>query len=296
MTQREPGHGRATWHPSPEALDGYLDSLLRDPDPVIGSHVNQCPSCTAIVDELRLVRGRLSAFSAFTPELPEHWDQLVRGAMDEARVTPGTAQGTAPQTGAGAATRRRHRGRRLLAAASIIGLGAIGVPALINLNQQGSSSTAGGPQFAGPDTAGQSQRETTTGQDATAAHLDPSGTSQPATASSLSSVAAQAAGVATIASGRHYTRATVASQLRAALSDAGAGSVTAAQASRPGSQLSGRAGSCPPATAARQPLMVDHARYDGRPAVVTITRSADGRRYDAIIQFPDCSLSVLHNL
>jgi len=292
----------STRHLSADTLADLQEGLLdADGEAAARRHLEACAACRADLAALTDLPGLLAAAGDAGP-VPQlvaaRLDRALAGAAAEGAADPGPATATRTVTPL-APDRGPVRGMRLLQAAAVVvlvlGAGALGVSALTHGgSNEDSASTAGGAADSAGSAAGRSEGP----EAATVAPITASGRDWTA-----STVRTDAADLLTGTLGQAYAlydrQAAKSAQPDGATPDPGA-SPPAAQ--RDLASAAGGADRLADPTALRacvanitdgdaslQPVAVDLARWQGKPAAVLVFPTADDpASLDVYVVAPDC--------
>jgi hypothetical protein len=274
-------------HLDPDVLADFREGLLgRRRSARIRAHLRTCPTCAALGKDLAQVSELLA--SAPAPRMPDHLVTRLENALAAEAAARTAKQGLAGQDpgaagaadGAGRRPRRRSwqlRPVTLGVAAAIAAILAVGGYGLANLHQGVTSSSAAGRN----------------------AHR-PAGTVEPNAGKGVTSgglAEPSAAGrLRVIDSGTDYLPGHLTSQAQAVLASHPINASMRPQAPLAAPDRTSQLPSCVRlVTGGLSPLLVDEARYQGRPATIIVLAPTAGRAGQVWVTGPTCS-ATSHNL
>jgi hypothetical protein len=302
-------------HVDSETLAAFREELLpRRKAGQVAAHLAHCEQCAGLDAQLADLPGLLARTSA--PPMPDALTARIEAALSaeaaaRSALNPagaategaGTAAGAAGAADAGAVPSQPgdaaggHRGPRarrawpgpgrsrlalrIAAAAAaivVIGGGGYGVSRLVSGGEAGQASTASGAAAAAPEVKhpaaspemGQAQPGTgSAGNKSRAASTNPP---QPAI----------------LSSGTNYRTGQLKTQVEAALAPAG-GTLPAPTPSHPVNGATALTSCLTRVAGDQRPLLVDMARYNGRPATIIVLTTASAKTRRVVVVGPGCS-------
>jgi hypothetical protein len=307
-------------HVDSETLAAFREELLpRRKAGQVAAHLAHCEQCAGLDAQLADLPGLLAHTSA--PPMPDALTARIEAALSaeaaaRSALTPagaateaaGTAVGAAGAADAGATPtqpgdaaagrggQHGHRARRawpgpgpgrsrlalrIAAAAAaivVIGGGGYGVSRLVSGGGAGQASTASGAAAAAPE----AKRPSASPAMGPAEH----GAGRSGNKSRAASV--NPSEPAMLSSGTNYRTGQLKTQVEAALASAG----RTVPAPKPSHPVNGATAliSCLNRVAGNQsPLLVDTARYNGRPATIIVLTTASAKTRRVVVVGPDCS-------
>jgi hypothetical protein len=277
-------------HLDPDVLAGFREGLLsKRRSARIRAHLGTCPACASLDKDLAQVTELLA--SAPAPRMPDHLAARLENVLaaeaaaraanpDLASQGPEAADAASPA--AGRPDRPRRTGRRswqlrpatLGAAAAVAAVLAVGGYGLANL-QSGAGNNAASSGAAGPAHGSAGTMAPNARSWPKAGPAEPSG---------------PAARVRVIQSGTDYLPGRLASQAQAVLASHPLSASIRNQAPQATSGSAGQLQSCAGVVAGGlSPLLVDKARYQGRPATIIVRPATADRAGQVWVTRPTCS-------